>query len=322
MKHKLKKSEVNQAKAKDIQAKIKPVDVLVHAINRLTYDDSLGIVSERILKRIQASEGLDRWEFKNSDNMEVYLRRCQSNAYFDIRQEEQRQEEVKTALASDLPSEITISESHLAEFRQHLKSKADRRLFRLYFEQGLTLRELAPKFKTSYPTIQRRLLAMSKSLAEIEFDQSLRQPQSLWAAMINGQIYQRNRTSEIPLTNLSPLRRYRRSGDPEELATFKADSERVRQWHGKRTSEGLSSYIGIYGRTEKRNGFCLWKNVFPVKPVVKGEFKADTIDNRPKLEKQAPVKDNSHIGYHKGWGTAYLRHYGLRPWEVSPESKA
>uniref|UniRef100_A0A6M3Y6F9 Uncharacterized protein n=2 Tax=viral metagenome TaxID=1070528 RepID=A0A6M3Y6F9_9ZZZZ len=331
----LRKSEINQVRGKDIQAS--PTDILVKAIKNLTYDDSLGIVTERLLKRIQLNDTLDSWEFETSDNMEVYLRRCQSNAYLDIRQEEQRQQAVKDEIQDGLPEEVTISESHLKEYRDHLKSKADKKLFYLYFEKGLTVREIAPKFKTSYPTIQRRLLAMSKTLAEVEFSQSLRQPQSLWTAMIQGKMYEKKKPKQIPTTNLSPLRRYRRNQDPEELKTFKVDSERVRVWHVKkyktikvngkeikiplyRAQDGLSSYIGVYARGEKRQNFCLWQGQFPVKPTVKGEFKADTIDNRLKLEKQSPQKDNSHIGYHKAWNTAYLRHYDLKPWEVSPDS--
>uniref|UniRef100_A0A6M3X9Z1 Uncharacterized protein n=1 Tax=viral metagenome TaxID=1070528 RepID=A0A6M3X9Z1_9ZZZZ len=331
----LRKSEINQVRGKDIQAS--PTDILVKAIKNLTYDDSLGIVTERLLKRIQLNDTLDSWEFETSDNMEVYLRRCQANAYLDIKQEQTKQNELKNDLASELP-EITVSTNHLKEYRNHLKSKADKRLFYLYFEKGLTLRELVPKFNASYPTIQRRLLAMSKTLAEVEFSQSLRQPQSLWTAMIQGKMYEKKKPKQIPTTNLSPLRRYRRNQDPEELKTFKADSERIRVWHGKRTTAGLSSYIGPYQEEKAEKGlgsmFSLWQGILPVKPP---NFKTsiqefvlclnifptkanNQPETRSKLEKQLPIKNNGHIGYHKAWGTAYLRHYGLRPWEVSPDS--
>ena len=307
-------------KAKDIQ--VSPTDILVKAIKNLTYDDSLGIVTERLLKRIQLNDTLDSWEFKSSDNMEVYLRRCQSNAYLDIRQEEQRQDDIKSDLASEL-LEVTVSTNHLKEYRDHLKSTADKRLFYLYFQKGFTLRELAPKFNASYPTIQRRLLAMSKTLAEVEFSQSLRQPQSLWTAMIQGKMYERKKPSQIPLTNLSPLRRYRRNQDSDDLASFKANSEQVRRYHARKCQNGLSSYIGpfeycqTYQASEKRR---LEHDAYingRKKTFIHYHPKTET---RSKLEKQVPIKDNGHVGYHKAWGTAYLRHYGMPPWEVSPDS--
>lgn len=232
-------------KAEQIKAKVQVTKAYRSIIGQNLDIERLEVLNQavtNILEKIEEKEvNSDAWEFQETQNMEMYLKGCIRNGFINVRQETKDLVSL-TVISNDFGhSEVRENKSYdlfkwiiTQKDRQgdYLFTDRQRKVFskKYLFEMNHT--EIAKRLGVSSQAIDKTVKAIDKKLLTLPIrdmidsrfiGNGLNTPKS--------QVYP---DTDIEPTGITPLRKFRRTGNQTDLDKFHENSARCLKRHIKR----------------------------------------------------------------------------------------
>jgi DNA-directed RNA polymerase specialized sigma24 family protein len=204
--------------------------------------EALDLIHETMIKALNGQ--VSPWAFETPANMVRYLRGAVRKRLIQIKQDlieapVSLWEAPEALEAPDLENEVSIFKTDLFNYirgatrknGKALLSEKEKGLFETYYKEGLTLKELAEKAGASIQTVGKDVSRLNKKIGALPLKDYFNAP----FVSPSGAYFPRHKAdlSNLIITNLAPLKRFRITKAPEDLEAHRRASLEALKAHRK-----------------------------------------------------------------------------------------